>query len=84
MDTSNLYIEMCDCSKIRKIIWDVIKADHQRKIDTSERDRDTEYCVRIPDIRTPDVVVFDEDGKVTRQINLWYNSLHEREYFTPI
>jgi len=70
MDTSEQYIKMCDCPEIRDMIQKVIETDHKRKVETRRRFVDTKYSVRIPDIRTPDVSVYDEDGSPMRRIDL--------------
>lgn len=70
MDTSETYIKMCDCPEIRDLIQKIIETDHKRKVETRRRFADTKYSVRIPDIRTPDVSVYDEDGSPMRRIDL--------------
>ena len=70
MDTSKVFVKMCDCPEIRSLIQGIIEADHKRKVETEERFADTKYSVRIPDIRTPDVSVYNEDGRPIRRIDL--------------
>jgi len=70
MDTSETYIKMCDCPEVKDTIQKIIETDHRRKVETRKRFADTEYSVRIPDIRTPDVSIYDADGSPMRRIDL--------------
>lgn len=70
MDTSEQYIKMCDCREIRDLTNKIIETDHKRRVETSRRFRGTQYSVRIPDIRTPDVGIYDENNNCLRKVDL--------------
>lgn len=70
MDTSELYIKMCDCEEVQGVIWDIIESDNKQKRVVGARCEDKDHVVRIPDVRTPDVMFFGKTKEDIRQVTL--------------
>ena len=70
MDTSKEYVKMCDCPEVRDMIQKIIESDRKRRVETRARFADTQYSIRIPDMTTPDVTIYNEKDDYLRRVDL--------------
>jgi len=70
MDTSEIYIKMCDCPEIQDDFWKLIEKDGKERRKRFDRFRGTKYSPRIPEISCPDVAVYDSGGKILKLTSL--------------